>query len=375
MSSTRNYDTREIFGHFDVYGDFTEALPYGNGHINDTFAVSCLQAGEPVRYILQRLNHEVFREPVKLMENIDRICRELHKRLLQAEVADASRRALTTVPSRSGLPYHRDKQGNIWRLYLFIEGARGYDVVETEEQAYQAARAFGGFQKLLTDLPGERLHETIPGFHDTPRRFRRFEEVVAADPRGLKNTAGPEIDFFLGYRDQVSRLIDLRDRGLIPERVTHNDTKLNNVLLDEITHEAVCVIDLDTSMPGLSLYDFGDLVRTSTTTSPEDEPDLSRVTFQPEMFKALTRGYLSEAAVFLTPDERDNLVFGGILMTYEVGLRFLTDYLEGNVYFKTRYPDHSLVRCRTQMALVKAIESCQEELEQFVREEYGRVLP
>lgn len=374
MKGEKEFDLKGVFSQFRVYGDFIDARPYGSGHINDTFAVNCRQAGDPVRYILQRLNHHVFKDPVKLMDNVHRICTELHKRLEASGDPDASRRALTTVLSRGDLPYHRDSDGNIWRLYLFIEGAVGYDIIENEEQAFQAARAFGEFQKLLTELPGERLHETIPGFHDTPKRFRRFKEVLEADVMGLRATAAPEIAFFLSCEEEVSRLLDLHAAGLIPERVTHNDTKLNNVLIDEKSHQAVCVIDLDTSMPGLAPYDFGDLVRTSTSPAAEDEKDLAKVVLMPEMFKALTRGYLSTAADFLTPAERDNLVFGGKLMTYEVGLRFLTDYLEGSIYFKTKYPDHNLVRCRTQMTLVKAIEARQEELEAFVAEEYGRVM-
>jgi len=280
---------------------------------------------------------------------------------------DASRQALTTIPSLESLPYHRDEQGHVWRLYLFIEGAVGYDIIENEEQAYQAARAFGEFQKLLTDLPGKRLHETIPGFHDTPQRFSRFKEVVKADSQGRCEMAQEEIAFFLSYEDQVGQLLDLHRQGLIPERVTHNDTKLNNVLIDEKSHQAVCVIDLDTSMPGLAPYDFGDLVRTSTTTTAEDEKNVTKINFQVAMFKALTRGYLEAASSFLTPQEKDNLVFGGILMTYEVGLRFLTDYLEGDVYFKTKYGNHNLIRCRTQMTLVRLIEEKRVELEDFVR--------
>ncbi len=373
MTGADNYNIQDIMSHFDLLGDFTDAAPYGNGHINDTFAVNYLQAGVEIRYILQRINGFVFKEPEKLMENVGRICDELQRQLKADGVPDPSRRALTNVNELSGLPYYKDPDGNVWRVYLFIEGAVGFDIIENEEQAYQAAAAFGEFQKLLTNIPGGRLHETIPGFHDTPKRFGRFREVLLLDAGGRAESAGSEIDFFLSYESQVGRLLDLHRQGLIPERVTHNDTKLNNVLIDLKTHEAVCVIDLDTSMPGLAPYDFGDLVRTSTTSTAEDETDLSKIVFLPEMFKATIRGYLSTAGDFLTKAELDNLVFGGILMTYEVGLRFLTDYLKGDVYFKTAYSEHNLIRCRTQMTLVKLMEENRDSLEKYALEEYNRL--
>jgi hypothetical protein len=367
-------ELKKVAEAFRIYGDFVKATPYGSGHINDTFALVMDQAGYAIRYILQRINDRVFREPVKLMDNVSRICTELHKRLDAEDVRDASRRALTVIPALDGAPCVIDGEGSVWRLYLFVEDAVGYDIVENTTQAYEAARAFGEFQKLLTALPGERLNETIPGFHDTPARFRRFREVVQADPEGLVSTAGPEIDFYLSYEQEVGRLVDLHARGLIPERVTHNDTKLNNVLIDSESHKAMCVIDLDTSMPGLAAYDFGDLVRTSTVSAAEDETDLSLINVRKDMFQALAKGYLSSAAGFLTDGERDNLFFGGKLMTYEVGMRFLTDYLEGNPYFKTRYAEHNLVRCRTQLTIVRELEKYRNELEDFVSAEYEACL-
>ncbi len=357
---------KSVIRNFSVMGDFLDGAPYGSGHINDTFALSMSQAGREVRYILQRINNRVFKDPVKLMDNVSRICTELQKRLHESEDPDASRRSLTAIPTLEGYPCHIDEEGEVWRAYLFIENAVGYDIIENTTQAYEASRAFGEFQKLLTQLPGERLYETIPDFHNTPARFRRFKEVIAADPLGRAETATAEIDFFLSYESEVSRLVDLNKAGLIPERITHNDTKLNNVLIDTSSHKAVCVIDLDTSMPGLAPYDFGDLVRTSTVKAAEDEKDLSKIVVDRNMFKALARGYLSTAHDFLTPGERDNLFFGGKLMTYEVGMRFLTDYLEGDVYFKTKYSDHNLVRCRTQSTLVQRLEELQNEFEDYI---------
>ncbi len=370
MSGQKNADLKELMARFAVLGDYAGGHPYGSGHINDTYQVTMLQAGRPVRYILQRLNGTVFPEPLKLMDNVSRICRELQSRLAAADVEDASRRALTTVAARDGEPCIQDEEGSVWRLYLFIEDAIGYDIVENISQAFEAARAFGAFQKLLTDLPGDRLNETIPGFHDTPARFAKFKALVDADPLGLAGNAGAEIEAFLSYESEVSRLVDLNREGKLPERVTHNDTKLNNVLIDCKSDKAMCVIDLDTSMPGLAPYDFGDLVRTSTVSAPEDEADLSLISVRSDMYEALVKGYLSEAGEFLTPCEAENLFFGGKLMSYEVGLRFLTDYLEGNVYFKTKYKEHNLVRCRTQMAIVKDLEKKQSAFEDLIRKEY-----
>jgi Ser/Thr protein kinase RdoA (MazF antagonist) len=229
-------------------------------------------------------------------------------------------------------------------------------VVRSPAQAESAAKAFGAFQALLADLPGERLHETIPDFHHTPSRFARFQAALAKDSHGRAAAAGPEIAFALARASEVSVVVDALRDGSLPERVTHNDTKLNNVLLDDITQEGVCVIDLDTVMPGSALYDFGDLVRTSTSPATEDETDLSRVRMQLPMFAALVRGYLTSARGFLTPREKELLPFAGKLITLEIGLRFLTDWLEGDTYFKIKRPMHNLDRCRTQFKLVASIE-------------------
>ena len=367
------FDIKSVYSHFQVYGDFLQALPYGNGHINDTFVVLTDQAGKTVRYILQRINHHIFREPEKLMDNVFRICQETHRQLAESGVRDIHRRSLTTLLTEDSLPYFKDHAGNYWRLYFFIEDAVGYDIIENSQQAYQAAHAFGNFQKLLTDLPGKRLYETVPGFHDTPRRFRSFLNALERDEFDRKDSARSEIDFYLSYQDEIDTLVRLHQAGNMPERVTHNDTKLNNVLLDIKTDEAICVIDLDTAMPGFSPYDFGDLVRTSTSNAAEDERELDKVQFLPDMFTALVEGYLS-AADFLLSVEKDHLVFGSKLMTYEVGLRFLTDYLTGDRYFKTRTEDHNLVRSRTQMKIVEEIERQTHKLEDIVQACWNRRL-
>lgn len=345
-----------IFGAFQVYGSCLESRPYGSGHINDTFVAAFSQSGTRIRYIFQRINHRIFKAPIALMENIQRVTEEAQRRLREAGVPDASRRALQVIPSRSGLPYVRDSAGNFWRCYLFIEGARTYDVIQTERQAFQAARAFGEFQGLVANLPGARLHETIPQFHHTRSRFEKLKAAAGADSHGRLREVQAEWKFIQKREQAVDVLLDLQAGGSIPERITHNDTKLNNVMIDNATETGICVIDLDTVMPGLALYDFGDMVRTATSPAAEDEKDVSQVRMQMPMFEALVRGYLSSARDFLNEAEIAHLAFAGKLITLETGIRFLTDYLEGDTYFKIKRPEHNLDRCRTQLALVRSIE-------------------
>ena len=345
-----------VAAEFAFGGRILSAAPYGSGHINDTFLTLVESAGGPRRFILQRINHQVFKQPDLLMENVARVCAHAHAKLLAAGASDAHRRALRLIPTHQGKAWHVDQAGKRWRCYDFIEGATGHDVVRSPAQAESAAKAFGAFQALLADLPGERLHETIPEFHHTPSRFARFQAALAKDSHGRATAAGPEIAFALARASEVNVVVEALRDGSLPERVTHNDTKLNNVLLDDITQEGVCVIDLDTVMPGSALYDFGDLVRTSTSPAAEDETDLSLVRLQLPMFSALVRGYLATARGFLTPREKELLPFAGKLITFEIGLRFLTDWLEGDTYFKIKRPTHNLDRCRTQFKLVASIE-------------------
>ena len=360
------HDIKVVGSHFNVFGDFVSAKPYGSGHINDTYAAVYDQGGREIRYIFQRINHNVFKQPVQVMENIARVLKHQHVKF--ADCPHATRRAMTLITTiKDELPYHLDDDGNYWRVYVMIENARTYDILESKDQAFQAAKAFADFQKILTDLPGERLHETIPDFHNTPKRFAAFEKALAADAVNRAKFAKPEIDFILDQHDLVSVLVDLQAAGKIPERITHNDTKLNNVMIDDQTGEGVCVIDLDTVMPGLALYDFGDMVRTGTSPAAEDEQDLSKVRMQLEMFEALAGGYLSSAADFLTPAEIAYLPFSGQLITLEIGIRFLTDFLSGDTYFKIHRENHNLDRCRTQIALAKSIAQQQEKMADFVQ--------
>lgn len=353
-------DVRRVAQQFQMDGEFFSAAPFGSGHINDTFCVVFDQGGKHFRYLLQRINHDIFKDPAAVMENIRRVTEHLRQKA--ARLPDAGRRVLTLIPALDGAALHRDAAGNYWRAFVFIEGARSFDAVESPAQAWQAAKAFGEFQKQLADLPAPRLHDTIPDFHHTPKRFAALEQAIAADVAGRVELAGAEIEFARS-RKAICRV--LLDAGL-PERVTHNDTKLNNVLLDERTGEGICVIDLDTVMPGLAAYDFGDLVRSATCPAGEDERDLSGVKMHFSMFEAIARGYLSAAGECLTSDEKKLLPFAGKLITFETGLRFLTDYLSGDTYFKVHRDGQNLDRCRRQFKLVESIEEQETAMNRLV---------
>jgi hypothetical protein len=269
---------------------------------------------------------------------------------------------LTLIQTRDGRAWHMDAGGNHWRMYRFIERARTYDVVESPKQAFEVAKAFGQFQKMLVDLPAPRLHDTIPDFHHTPKRFLALERAIDADVAGRAMLAKREIEFALAQQSIVSVLLDAN----LPERVTHNDTKFNNVMLDDATGEGICVVDLDTVMPGLVLYDFGDMVRTTTSPAAEDEQDLSKVGMQFPMFEALLGGYLSSVGGMLSKAEKQYLAFSGKLITFEMGIRFLADYLAGDTYYKVGREGHNLDRCRTQFKLVESIEQQEERMERLV---------
>ncbi len=359
------HDLAHVSSLFDMRADFVHAHPYGSGHINDTYCAWYDQAGQRLRYIHQRINHHVFRDPVALSENVQRVTGHALGRLLAAGNPEARRRTLTIVPAVDGRPFAVDREGNTWRTYPFIERARTYDELETNVQAEQAARAFGEFQKLAADLGGPRLHETIPDFHHTRRRLEALQAAIAADSHGRAAGVAAEIGFVLRREADCSVVVDLIAAGEVPERVTHNDTKLNNVMLDDVTSEAICVIDLDTTMPGSVLYDFGDMVRTAVPTSREDDTDLERLDVRLDRFEALVRGYLSSAD-FLAAAEVAQLAFAGRLLTLECGIRFLTDHLQGDIYFKTKRPAHNLERARNQFAFVAALERRAGELEAIV---------
>ncbi len=366
-SIPRRADIREVVEFFHLRGAFVSAAPFGSGHINDTYRITMLDHGVEVRYIIQWINHHVFKNPAAVMANIERVTAHLHRKLAAAGVGDTSRRALTLVPTRQGANHAVDAAGNTWRCFKAIEGVLSVNQIEHPRQAYEAARAFGEFQQLLADLPAPRLLDTIPDFHHTRSRFEALRAAIAADAAQCVARARPEIEFALAREPMVDVLLQAQARGEIPERVTHNDTKLNNILLDEATGAGLCVIDLDTVMPGLTLYDFGDLCRTATCPTAEDETDLAKVEMLPEMFAALVQGYLASAGAFLCRAEREHLVFSARLITFEIGLRFLADFLQGDIYFKTHRPGHNLDRARVQFKMVASFEQHEPQMHAIVK--------
>jgi len=351
---------------FNILGDFVDAAPYGNGHINDTYAAVFDQGGANVRYILQRINDNIFKTPIKLMENIVHVTEHIRGKAKAKGLKDVSRRVLTLVQTSNGENFVSDQDGHIWRCYIFVEGAKSWDIIESPSQAFEAAKAFGVFQRDLMDYEGPRLFETIPMFHHTRNRFATLQKAIQDDVKNRAASVKAEIGFAMSHENLANSLLVLQEKGLVPERITHNDTKLNNVLLDDKSGEGVCVLDLDTVMPGLSLYDFGDMVRTATNPVAEDELDTSKVVVQVPMFEAIAKGYMEGTEGTLLPIERDNLVTSGKLLTFECGIRFLTDYLQGDTYFKIKREAHNLDRCRTQFALVKSLEEHEERLINFV---------
>ncbi len=337
-----------------------EPAVYGNGHINDTYIVHAKDGD----CILQRINKNVFKNPPAVMENIKDITEFLRNKVI-AEGGNPEREILNLILTVDGKPYYEDAAGEYYRVYKYIENARSYDLVESPSQLYHAAKAFGKFQNMLADYPADKLNETIVDFHNTKVRYDQFKTALSNDAAGRAKDVAEEIKFVLDRECDAGIVVDAIAEGRIPLRVTHNDTKLNNVLLDEITGEGVCVIDLDTVMPGSLLYDYGDALRFGGSSGAEDEKDLDKIWFNVENFEAFTRGFMEELPS-MTEEERKLLPFSIKLMTLECGSRFLADYLNGDVYFKTHYPEHNLDRCRTQFKLVREIEEKMDELNAIV---------
>lgn len=349
-------DFQDIVRRFKFEGDFSSAGPYGVGHINDTYLAIFEEYGSTKRYILQRINHNVFLDPEGLMSNIEAVTSHLSQKI-ESIGGDPQRETLTLIPTIDGNCYFQTDDGNYWRGYLFINNARTYEVAESLDHVYNAAKAFGNFQNLLRDYPSDQLIETIPDFHNTAKRFETFIEAVDKDYLNRASSSRPEIEFILQRVKDTSVLVDMLERGELPERITHNDTKFNNVMIDNETGVGVCVIDLDTVMPGLSLYDFGDAIRSLANPAAEDERDLSLVQFDLEIFDYYTHGYLDAVGDILTPMEINHLPFSAILMTLECGMRFLTDHLQGDIYYKIHRENQNLDRCRTQLKMVEDMES------------------
>ena len=350
---------------FDVLARFQLDAPavscdrYGCGHINETYLV-VTESGR--RYILQKISNRAFPDVAGLQENIAAVTEFLH-----TQTSDPYG-ALTLIPTDEGKAYLHWDENSDWRVYDFIEGAVCLQKPETAEDFYQSAIAFGTFQQQLADFPAHTLHETIKNFHNTPDRYRIFKEVLAKDVMGRAKDVQPEIEFALAHEEFGGRLVGLLKEGKLPLRVTHNDTKLNNVMLSESERKPMCVIDLDTTMPGLSAYDFGDSIRFGAATAAEDETDLSKMEMDLDLFRIFTRGFLT-ACPGLTAEERKALPLGAMTMTLECGVRFLTDYLDGDHYFGIHRPDHNLDRCRTQFKLVRDMESKWDKMMQIVEEE------
>ena len=349
---------------FEMPGRFAGAEPCGGGHINGTFAVRFDQGGTPVRYLVQRLNTAVFPDPAALVGNTVRVTTHLRQKLDRAGVPDAARRVPTPIPTRDGRFFHQDDEGHVWRAFAYVEGTTTPAVVAAPSQAGAAARLFGQFVAGLADLPAPPLAETIPAFHDGARRLAAFRQAVEADVCNRAAPVAAEIAFVHARAALMALPTRLRDRGVLPLRTVHNDAKVGNVLFDADTGEALCVVDLDTTMPGLVLYDFGDLVRTAAATRAEDVP--AGMALSRPHFECIARGYWQATRPFITPEEKAHLVLAGKWMALLMGVRFLTDYLAGDRYYQTHRPGHNLDRCRAQFRLVESIERQEGALEAFV---------
>jgi Ser/Thr protein kinase RdoA (MazF antagonist) len=356
-----------ISANFQLEGVCTQAELHRSGHIHTTYLLSTVSPHGGRQYILQKVNQNVFPRPDHLASNMQKVTDHIrHKALEIGRVP--SRAALTMIPTLEGMCLHQDEDGAIWRVFDFIEGTTTYEIPQNEQQVYQAGRAMGDFLCLLADFPPDELVETIPNFHHTPSRLRKFHQTLARDAFGRASGAGQEIDFVLSREEELSRLVDLLEEGRLPLRVTHNDTKISNVLFDRETGEAVCLIDLDTVMPGTLLYDFGDAVRTMAITVAEDEQDLDLVNFNLNYYRHLVRGFVHRADEILTPEELELLPFSAILMTMECGMRFLGDFLDGDRYFHTVREGHNLDRARTQFKLIEKMEQNYHLMRQAVGE-------
>lgn len=356
--------------HRDILSNFTLDAPavscerYGCGHINETYLVVTASGR---RYILQKISNRAFPDVAGLQENIAAVTAHLRKK------DSAPGAALNLILTRAGESWYHHGENSDWRIYDFVENSICLQAPESPEDFYQSAIAFGTFQQQLADFPAHTLHETIRNFHNTPDRYRLFRNALEADVKGRAAEVQPEIEFALCHEEVGGRLMGMLRNGELPLRVTHNDTKLNNVMLNSETRTPLCVIDLDTTMPGLSAYDFGDSIRFGAATAAEDEKDLSKVTMSLDLFRTFTRGFL-RACPGLTEKERQALPLGALTMTLECGLRFLTDYLAGDVYFGIHYPDQNLDRCRTQFKLVADMEEKMARMSAIVQEEYEKTI-
>lgn len=356
----------KVIEQFKTKGTVENVKIFGDGLINTTYRVVTKEEDAP-NYLLQIINHNIFKNVPELTKNIKRVTDHIRAKLEKQYPDDIDRRVLTPIDTLDGKGYVKDEEGKYWRMFLFIEGARSYNKLSNEKQAFTGGKAFGQFQKMLSDLPGDPLYPVLPDFHNTEMRIENFKKRVAADPVGRLKEVQEEVDFLMERSEEYKKIVQMGREGIIPERIVHQDTKFNNVLLDE-NDEILCVIDLDTVMPGYVCYDIGDAIRNGANTGLEDDKNLDNVNINMELYRGFIKGYLSEAREFLTPEEIDTLAFGAKLLTYEQAVRFLDDYIDGDNYYRIEYPEHNLVRTRAQIKLLKSMEERYDEMENLVKE-------
>jgi Ser/Thr protein kinase RdoA (MazF antagonist) len=358
------YDLRKIYSSFLADGSFLDAVSYGSGHIHDTFRVVTSEKDKD-DYILQRLNNRVFRNIPELQENIERVTNHLYRKLLTFPGSDVKRECLTLIRAINGNSWMEDEEGNFWRMFIFIPNHRSYDIVDSPDKAFEGGKAIGRFQAMLADLPGEPLHETIPNFHNIEKRLETFVQAVKSDKVKRASDVKEEINFVLKRSEEMKVILRLGMEGKIPLRITHNDTKFNNILLDQ-NDKALCIIDLDTVMPGYVHYDFGDAIRTAANMAAEDEKDLSKVKMDIGLYNAFSEGYLSATRDTLNSVEKEYLAFAPRLITYTMAVRFLTDYLDGDSYYKIHHEHHNLQRAKAQLRLVESMEEQYSEMQKTI---------
>ena len=357
---------KNIVYQFNIEGEVIDYVPFGNGHINETKLVTVKTEGGNVQYVLQRINKNVFKQPDQLMDNYVGVTQFIRKKI-EKMGGDPLREVINAIYSKDGKPYVIDEEGQYWRLLIYVTESMSYDKVERPEQFYESAVSFGDFQYMLRDYPAETLHETIVNFHNTPDRFRQLKEAIENDAKGRLSEVMAEVEFARAREQFTHTLEDAHKAGKLPLRVTHNDTKLNNILFDINTGRPLCVVDLDTIMPGYSVNDFGDSIRFGATTALEDETDLSLVNFDISLYELYVKGFIEGAKGGLTEGELEMLPIGAIMMTLECGMRFLADYLNGDTYFRIHRPSHNLDRCRNQFKLVADMESQLDQMKAIVK--------
>lgn len=356
----------EIATQFNLSGNASKIEPFGNGHINDTYRIFMQEPGSP-DYILQRKNHHVFKDIPGMMENIIRVTEHIRKKLEEKDVRDIDKKVITHIQTPVGNYFYQDKDGNYWTVFLLIPGSHSVENIENPKHAYLAGKGFGQFQRQLEDLPGKPLNETIVDFHNIEFRYRNFRKALGINYQNRRAKCERQIEFALAKEEEMHTLIRAEKNGEIPLRITHNDTKINNILFDQFG-QILCVIDLDTVMPGLVHFDFGDAIRTAANTAEEDETDLDKITINLEIFEEFAKGFLEETKMFLSEKEIRLLPHSAKFMTFIMGIRFLTDYLEGDVYYKTDHPEHNIQRCRAQFKLVEEIGKHEEEMAKIIRQ-------